>query len=107
MVLSFSYFVVLLSTFLLSKASVASLVEVLFVFVGQILCSERRSFPLDWQSINFRVSVSGKREASGLPRQVRTFILWRHFDRNQYWWTAKESSLGSNVHGDLQEINLP
>ena len=35
-VLSFSYFVVLLSTFLLSKASVASLVEVLFVFVGQI-----------------------------------------------------------------------
>ena len=65
---------VLLSTFLLSKASVDSLVKVLFVFVGQILCSERRSFLLDWQSINFR--VSGKRETSGLPRQVQTFILW-------------------------------
>ena len=65
---------VLLSTFLLNKASVDSLVKVLFVFVGQILCSERRSLLLDWQSINFR--VSGKRETSGLPRQVQTFILW-------------------------------
>ena len=51
-VLGFSYFLFLLSTCLLSKASVASLVEVRFIFVGQILCSERRSFPLDWQSIN-------------------------------------------------------
>ena len=73
-VLGFSYFLVLLSTCLLSKASVASLVEVRCFFVGQILCSERRSFPLDWQSIN--LWVSGKREASGLPRQVGTFSLW-------------------------------
>lgn len=73
-VLGFSYFLVLLSTCSLSKVSVASLVEVLVIFVGQISCSERRSFPLDWQSIKFW--VSGKREASGLPRQVRTFSIW-------------------------------
>ena len=34
--------------FIFSQASTASFVDVLFVFVGRISGSERRSFPLNW-----------------------------------------------------------